>query len=217
MLDLLSPSRLEDLIQAYGLWVLFAAVMLESMGVPMPGETALVTTAIFAGTTHRIGIVPVVATAAAAAIVGDNIGYLIGRSLGLRLLVRYGRYIRLDDARLRVGEYLFMRHGGKIVFFGRFVAFLRTFAAVLAGANRMHWSHFLVMNALGGICWACLFGGGAYLFGEKIKLATGPIALLLSIAAVVLIAAGILFFRKHEKELEERARVLLPAHRRQAP
>jgi membrane protein DedA with SNARE-associated domain len=215
MLDLLSPSRLQDLIQAYGLWILFAAVMLESMGVPMPGETALVTTAVYAGTTHRIGIVPVVAAAAAAAIVGDNIGYLIGRLLGFRLLVRYGRYIGLGEPRLKVGEYLFMRHGGKIVFFGRFVAFLRAFAAVLAGANRMHWSYFLIMNALGGICWASLIGGGAYLFGEKIRLATGPMGLLLSIVAIVLIGAGILFFRKHEKELEERAMTSLPTHRRQ--
>src|SRR5260370_1776147 len=101
--------------------------------------------------------------------IGDNIGYLIGRSIGVRLVVRYGRYVRLNEPRLKVGQYLFLRHGGKIVFFGRFVAFLRTFAALLAGVNRMSWPHFLIMNALGGICWASLFGGGAYLFGEQMK------------------------------------------------
>jgi membrane protein DedA with SNARE-associated domain len=177
MFDFLSPAWIQDLIQAYGLWMLFAVVMLESMGVPMPGETALVTAALYAGTTHQIGILPVVIVAAMAAVVGDNIGYLIGRSVGLRLLLRYGKYVRLDEARLMVGQYLFLRHGGKIVFFGRFVAFLRTFSALLAGANRMHSSHFLIMNALGGICWASLFGSGAYLFGEKIKLVAGPISL----------------------------------------
>lgn len=211
MMDMLSSGSLQDLFQTYGLWVLFAVVMLESMGVPMPGETALITAALYAGTTHGIGILPVIIVAATAAIVGDNIGYLIGRSIGLRLLVRYGRYVRLDEARLKVGQYLFLRHGGKIVFFGRFVAFLRAFAALLAGANRMPWPHFLLMNALGGICWATLFGGAAYLFGEKIKLVAGPIGLVILICAIGLVVAGMVFLRRHEKELEERASAALAA------
>ncbi|MGL4289899.1 MAG: DedA family protein [Phreatobacter sp.] len=213
MLDILSPGSTQDLIQAYGLWVLFAVVMLESMGVPMPGETALVTAALYAGTTHRIGILPVIAVAAAAAILGDNIGYLIGRSIGLRLIERYGKYVRLDQARLKIGQYLFLRHGGKIVFFGRFVAFLRAFAALLAGTNRMPWPHFLVMNALGGIGWAALFGGAAYLFGEKIKLVAGPISLLILACAAGLVVAGLVFLRRHEKELEERASAALASER----
>jgi membrane protein DedA with SNARE-associated domain len=212
MSDILSPAWIQTLIQAYGLWVLFAVVMLESTGVPMPGETALVTTALFAGSTHQIGILPVVIVATAAAIVGDNIGYLIGRTIGLRLIVRYGRYVRLNETRLKVGQYLFLRHGGKIVFFGRFVAFLRTFAALLAGANRMPWPHFLIMNALGGLCWASLVGAGAYMFGEKIKLIEGPISLLLLVVAISLTMAGIFFFRHHEKELEERATAAFPDH-----
>jgi membrane protein DedA with SNARE-associated domain len=163
------------LFHTYGLWVLFALVMLESMGIPLPGETALVTAALYAGSTHQIGIAWVVLVAALAAILGDNIGYLIGRSIGIRLVARYGRYVRLDEPRLKVGQYLFLRHGGKIVFFGRFVAFLRAYAALLAGVNRMSWPHFLLMNALGGICWAALFGGGAYLFGAQVKRVTGPV------------------------------------------
>ena len=209
-MDALSPTWMHDLIQAYGLWVLFIVVTLESMGVPMPGETALVTTALYAGSTHQIDIISVVLVAAAGAIIGDNIGYLIGRSIQLRLLVRYGRYIRLDQARLKVGQYLFRRHGGKIVFFGRFVAFLRTFAAVLAGANRMPWPHFLLMNALGGLCWASIFGGGAYLFGEQIARVAGPVSFLLLVVAIGLVAAGIVFFRRHERELEQRAEAALP-------
>jgi membrane protein DedA with SNARE-associated domain len=217
LFEILSPTWIQDLIQAYGLWVLFAVVMFESMGIPMPGETALVTAALYAGSTHQIGILPVVIVAATAAVAGDNIGYLIGRSIGLRLIVRYGRYIHLNEARLRVGEYLFLRHGGKIVFFGRFVAFLRAFAAVLAGANRMRWPHFLIMNGLGGICWAVLFGGGAYLFGETITQVAGPIGLLLLIAAIGLAVAGVIFFRHHEKELEERASTALQVPRSSAP
>lgn len=168
-MDVLSPTWIHGLIQTYGLWVLFTLVMLESMGIPLPGETALVTAALYAGSTHQIGVAWVVLVAAMAAIMGDNIGYFVGRSIGVRLVARYGRYVRLDESRLKVGQYLFLRHGGKIVFFGRFVALLRTYAALLAGVNRMSWPHFLIMNALGGICWALLFGGGAYLFGSQVK------------------------------------------------
>jgi membrane protein DedA with SNARE-associated domain len=200
----------EHLIETYGLWALFTVVMLESMGVPLPGESALITAALYAGSTHRIDIFQVILVAAAAAIIGDNIGYLVGRSIGVRLLVRYGRYLRLDAKRLKLGQYLFMRHGGKIVFFGRFVAILRTFAAFLAGANLMRWPRFLFMNALGGICWASLFGGGAYLFGEQINRVAGPLRLLFVIAAVGAAAAGILFVRRYERQLERQAEEAIP-------
>jgi len=209
-MDILSAAWIQDLIQTYGLWVLFGAVMLESMGVPMPGETAVVTAAIYAGSTHQISVTSVVLVAATAAIIGDNIGYLIGRSIGIRLLARYGKYIRLNEARLKVGQYLFLRHGGKIVYFGRFVALLRAYAALLAGANRMNWPHFLIANALGGLCWATLFGGGAYLFGEQMKRVAGPVSVLLLVSAIGLVAAGIAFFRHHEKALEQRAAVAFP-------
>jgi membrane protein DedA with SNARE-associated domain len=200
----------EHLIESYGLWALFAVVMLESVGVPLPGESALITAALYAGSTHRIDIFRVILVTAAAAIIGDNIGYLLGRSIGVRLLVRYGHYLRLDAKRLKLGQYLFMRHGGKIVFFGRFVAILRTFAAFLAGANLMRWPRFLVMNALGGTCWAALFGGGAYLFGEQINRVAGPLRLLFLVAAVGAAAAGIVFVRRYERQLEQRAEEAIP-------
>jgi membrane protein DedA with SNARE-associated domain len=208
--DVVSPILIEHLIQTYGLWALFTAVMLESIGFPVPGETSLVTAALYAGSTHQIDIVRVVLVATAAAIIGDNIGYLIGRSIGIRLLVRCGRYIRLDQKRLKVGQYLFLQHGGKIVFFGRFVAILRTFAAFLAGVNLMSWPRFLMMNALGGICWASLFGGGAYVFGERINSVAGPFRLLLLLLAVVAAAMGVIFFQRYEKELEQRAEAAIP-------
>lgn len=210
MPELLSPAFLHHLIHTYGLWVLFVVVMAESMGVPMPGETVLVSAALYAGATHGLNLVHVIAVAAAGAIIGDNIGYLIGHTIGLKLLTKYGRYIRLDEGRLKVGQYLFLKHGGKIVFFGRFVAFLRAFAAVLAGVNRMSWPHFLLMNAAGGICWATLFGCGAYFFGERIKAVAGPLSLAFLLIALVAVAAGFVFFRHHEKELELRARAALP-------
>jgi membrane protein DedA with SNARE-associated domain len=208
--DVASPTFIEHLIQAYGVWALFTLVMLESIGVPVPGETALVTAALYAGSTHQLDIVRIVSVAAAAAIIGDNIGYLIGRSIGIRLLVRYGRHLRLDQKRLKVGQYLFLRHGGKIVFFGRFVAILRTFAAFLAGVNLMSWPRFLMMNALGGICWAFLFGGGAYVFGDQINRVAGPVRLVLLLVAAVAVAAAFIFFRRYETELEQRAEAAIP-------
>src|SRR5205085_12625073 len=113
-MDFLSPGALAGLIPTYGLWLLFAVVMLESAGVPLPGETALVATAIYAGSTHHLGIGSAVAVAGAAAIVGDNLGYTAGRLIGVRLLARYGRYLLLTGARLKVGQYMFMLHGGTI-------------------------------------------------------------------------------------------------------
>jgi len=203
--DVLSPTSIQDLIQAYGLWVLFTVVMLESMGIPMPGETALVTAALYAGSTHQISIASVVLVAATAAMIGDNIGYLIGRSIGIRLVVRYGRYVRLNESRLKIGRFLFLRHGGKIVLIARLIAVLRVLAPLLAGVNRMRWRYFFLMNAIGGICWASLFGGGAYLFGEEINRVTGPVRFLLLVIAVGFVIMGILFFRHRERELEQRA------------
>jgi membrane protein DedA with SNARE-associated domain len=204
-----SLTGLQDLLHVYGLWAVFALIMLESMGVPLPGEASLVAAALYAGSIHRIEITSVIMVATLAAIVGDNVGYLIGRTIGLPLIIKYGKYVRLDEARLRVGQYLFLKHGGKIVFFGRFVAFLRVFAALLAGVNRMPWSHFLLMNALGGLGWASLFGGGAYFFGERIKSIEGPIGIILLFIAVCLAIAAILFFKKNEREMEIRANAAL--------
>ena len=134
-MELLSEPTLEALCQAYGLYAVFAFIALESMGVPLPGETILIVAGIYAGATRRIDILSVIGIAASAAIIGDNIGYLVGRSVGQASLRKYGRHIGLDERRIKIGQYLFLRQGGKIVFFGRFVAVLRAFAALLAGVG----------------------------------------------------------------------------------
>lgn len=199
-----------DWIAAYGVIVVFIVVMLESAGVPMPGETALVTAAIYAGTTHRIDISALIAAAAAAAVIGDNIGYWVGRRFGFSFLLRYGRYVHLTHPRLKMGQYLFLRHGGKIVFFGRFVAFLRTFAALLAGVNLYQWRSFMLFNGLGGVCWALVFGLGGYLLGRSIENFTRPVAIAGIAAAVIGFAAGALFFRRYEKQWMLEAERALP-------
>lgn len=203
----LSP---EALIAAWGLWALMALVMLESIGLPVPGETALVTAALYAGATRNLDIASVIATAAGAAIVGDNIGYLVGRRLGLPLALRFGPRIGLDEPRLKLGRYLFHRHGGTIVFLGRFVALLRTLAAVLAGINAMPWPRFLVANAAGAVGWAVLVGGGGWLFGHELAAASRPLRIALVVVAVVGIAVCLLLARRHEQRLIARAEAALP-------
>jgi membrane protein DedA with SNARE-associated domain len=113
------------LIMKYGSLAVAGVVCLESMGLPLPGEAILIAAAIYAGKTGELSIFQVIAAASAGAIVGDNIGYWIGREIGFRLLVRYGAVVGLTEPRIKVGQYLFQRHGGKIVFFGRFVASLQ--------------------------------------------------------------------------------------------
>ena len=151
--------HLQHVVATYGYLAVFVIVALESAGIPMPGETVLVTAAIFAAS-GTLKIYWVIGAAAAGAIIGDNCGYWIGRELGFPLIYRFGHYIRLDEKRLKVGQYLFLKHGGKIIFFGRFVAVLRAFAAFLAGVNRYNWEEFFLYNAAGGIVWASIFGAG---------------------------------------------------------
>src|ERR1700724_2024650 len=167
MLNFLARN-LDSLLASYGYLAVFIFVGVESIGVPVPGETMLVTAAIYAGTTGRLSIVGVIIASSAGAIVGDNIGYVIGRTGGYRLLKRYGRYIRLEENRLRLGQYLFHKHGSKVVFFGRFVSVLRLFSRFLAGVDRMHWRRFLIFNAAGGVILATLYGAAPFPLGQQV-------------------------------------------------
>jgi membrane protein DedA with SNARE-associated domain len=170
----------------------------------------LITAAIYAGNTHRLNIILVIAAAAAGAIAGDNLGYAIGHWGGYRLVRRYGRLIRLHEGRLKLGQYLFRKHGGKVVFFGRFVSVLRAYAAFLAGTNRMPWRRFLVFNAAGGIIWATVFGTGAYLLGQQISRLSQTSAIVLGIVAVMVIVAFFVFLRRNEERLMAEAEAAIP-------
>src|SRR6266567_1599898 len=142
----LATSELTHFLTAYGYWAVLFFVAIESSGIPFPGETMLLVAAIYAGTTHRLAIPLVIAAATLGAILGDNIGYWVGREGGYRLLRRYGHYLHIDERRVKLGQYLFRKHGGKVVFFGRFIAVLRAWAAFLAGTNRMPWGSFLLFT-----------------------------------------------------------------------
>lgn len=137
----------------------------EASGIPLPGETALIAASVLASA-GELSIETVIAVAAAAAIVGDNFGYVIGKRVGRRLLTRPGRGYERRMAALRRGEEVFARHGPKAVFFGRWIAGLRIWASWLAGMTHMRWPSFLLWNALGGIGWALCFGLIGYFGGE---------------------------------------------------
>jgi membrane protein DedA with SNARE-associated domain len=202
--------NLDTALATYGYLAVFFFVGIESLGIPVPGETMLVTAAIYAGTTGRLSIFWVIVASSAGAILGDNIGYVIGRTGGYRLLKRYGRYIRLEENRLRLGQYLFHKHGPKVVFFGRFVSVLRIFAAFLAGVNHMHWRRFLIFNAAGGIIWSTIYGIAAYLLGQQLLRLSGPVDAALAVAGVMVIIAVIVFLRRNEARLQREADAAMP-------
>ena len=198
------------LIAHWGYLALFALVAAESLGVPLPGETALITAAIYAGHTHRLNPWLIFLVASAAAIIGDNIGYWIGDKGGYRLARRYGHKVRLDEQKLKIARYLFDRHGAKVVFFGRFVSVLRTYAAFLAGTSKMRWRKFLPANAAGGIVWAAIYTFTAYLAGQALQKASGVIDWVLIGAAVVAIVAAIVLIRRQTGKLAARAEAAYP-------
>ena len=197
-------------VSQYGYWAVFFFVMIESTGIPAPGEAALVSVAAFAGVTHQLDIVWIVAAAAGGAIVGDNFGYLIGRKLGFPIVLKHGKAVGLNEGRLKLGQYLFGRYGGAIVFFGRFVAVLRAAAAILAGVNCMPWQRFVAFNAAGGIAWAALFGFGTYAFGAAMLHKSGKISLIFLAVALVLFVAGFILIARQEKRLIAKAELAMP-------
>jgi membrane protein DedA with SNARE-associated domain len=203
-------SALDDLLSNFGYLAVFALIAIESLGIPAPGETMLVTAAVYAGATGNLLIEGVIAAAAAGAIIGDNIGYAIGRKGGYRLLLRHGHKLRIKESHLKVARYVFDRHGGKVVFFGRFVAILRTYAAFLAGVGQMEWKRFLACNAAGGIVWATIFGLLGY-FGQKAfeKLST-PINIALGALGIVAIVVFTIVLRRRTERLADVAEQAYP-------
>jgi membrane protein DedA with SNARE-associated domain len=205
-----SGSALTHLIAVYGYWAVLVFVFIESMGIPFPGETMLILASIYAGSTHQLNIVFVIVAAAAGAILGDNTGYAVGRYGGYRLLRRYGHYIRLNERELKLGQYLFMKHGGKVVFFGRFVSVLRAWAAFLAGVDRMSWWKFGAFNATGGILWATIYGVAAYILGKNIHRFAGPVGIVIGALAAVIIVGFLIYLGRNYSRLADEAERALP-------
>jgi membrane protein DedA with SNARE-associated domain len=191
----LSPDHL---LHAYGYAAVFAAPLIESTGIPFPGETILLVAAVYAATTGRLSVVGVVAAAAAGAILGDNVGYGLGRLFGHRLLVRFGGWVRLTPERLVLLHRFFEQRGPLAVFAARFIAVLRTFGAIMAGAAEMRYRTFLLFNALGGAAWATAYGLLGFELGRAYDRLGGALTWVgvgAGIALLVLAVGGLIVAR----------------------
>jgi len=192
-------------IETYGLIILFGLVAMESAGIPLPGETALIAASVLAAQGH-FAIEWVIVVAALGAIVGDNIGYWLGREGGLRLLGRWGWSRRLRDRYIPFAQRFFDRHGGKTIFIARFIAVLRVAGAWMAGIARMPWRRFLLWNAAGGICWATLVGLVSYYLGNAAAHAIqrwGLIGGAVAVGLAILIFIGMHYLTRRVTEEEE--------------
>jgi len=188
------PAWLTDLFARYGYFVVFFGVLLENAGVPVPGETILLAGSALARFGH-LSIFWVISIAIAGAVLGDNVGFFIGRRGGRRLLERHGRLLGLTKARLDQFDAFFARHGAKTVFVARFVTGLRVVGAVLAGASTLEWGRFIVFNATGALAWATTFGAVGYALGyswETIERWIGHLGLVLLVVLgiVVVLVVG---------------------------
>lgn len=201
---------LDSILSTYGYFAVLVFVLIETSGIPFPGETMLVLAGAFAGSTHKLSIYWVIAAAIAGAIIGDNVGFWVGRWGGMRLLKKYGHVVHVQEADLKIGLYLFKRYGSVIVFLARWIPLLRMWGALLAGSMRFDWKRFLLFNALGGIAWATFYGVMAYFFGDLLRRVESTSFFGALGFAVFLI---VLFFfierRKHE-EWKQKAQEAFP-------
>lgn len=208
-MEALSQAQIMEVVQTYGLWAVFFIVMLESIGIPLPGELIVIVGATIASR-HNAPILPLIATAATAAIIGDNIGYSIGRKLGKPLMLHHGWRIGLSASDLKVGQYLFQKYGAAVVFLGRFTPLLRILAAFLAGANSLDWRKFFLANAAGAILWAGTVASAAYWFGQKLHEAHGPMSMIMILAGVLLLVASFVYLKRNGARLAVEAEAAFP-------
>jgi membrane protein DedA with SNARE-associated domain len=199
-------ASITDVAQHVGYPLMFLLIMAESSGLPVPGETALITAAVLASQ-GRLHIELVIPLAALAAIIGDNIGYLIGRKGGRWLLERPGWFQAQRRQTLSSGEIFFAKHGPKAVFFGRFVLGLRVWASWLAGATRMHWRSFFFWNACGGIVWATAVGLIGYFLGHAAGNAIQTFGLFGLVGVLVVIIGAVTAHRRHARRTEVREEI----------
>ena len=203
------PS-IAHLIHAYGLLVVAGVVGAEGIGIPLPGETALIIASVIAGSKHELNIVEVILVAAGASVVGRIIGYAIGRNFGYWLLLRYGGYVGITETRIKLGQYLFLRHGGKIIVIAQFIPVLRTLAGILAGANRMPRYPFMVTNIVGASLWAAFFGIAAYTLGRQVERLAGSVVFVCGLGVLVALFLAANFVKGHEAQLAAEAERALP-------
>lgn len=203
--------HLTRFVAAYGAAVVGGMIGLECICIPVPGETVLVSAAVYAGRTHGIDIWSIFLLGTLGAVLGNFLAFGIGARYGYRLLSRYGGYVHLTQARLKIGQYLFFLHGGKFIVFARFVPVLRSYAGILAGANRMPASRFILPNIVGGIAWVGLECACAYYLGGELRRFAAWVGVALGGCVLLALAALTIFLRRFEERLLLAAEKTLPA------
>jgi membrane protein DedA with SNARE-associated domain len=193
--------ELAHILSLYGVWVVAAFILLETVGFPVPAEAALMAAAVFAATTHHLDISSLIVVSIVAAIVGNAVGFWIGRRYGARLLTRYGNLVGLTADRIRIGEWLFLRYGGVFVFAARFLPFLRNMAAVLAGANRMPAHRFHFAAAAAAVAWVLFYALASYHLGRTFADLAAPAAIVLGLVAATVVFGVPALILRYEKRL----------------
>jgi membrane protein DedA with SNARE-associated domain len=192
--------HLDHLLHLYGYPIITLMLAIECAGILVPGETLMLAAALLASHGH-MNIWLVVASAAAGAVIGNIGGFTIGRALGHKLIVKHGSRIGLTPDRMALGRYLFACHGGKMIFFGRFGTFLRSFCPVLAGANDMRWRPFLKWTLLGAVAWPAVHCFTIYLLGNAAKRLSGPASIAFGITALAGIVTVLWLAKRSESRL----------------
>ncbi|MEO7040504.1 MAG: DedA family protein [Gemmatimonadaceae bacterium] len=191
---------LKHLIDQYGYALVVGLVLAEGVGLPLPGETALVTAAAFAAQSHRLSIVGVILASIVGATAGGCGGYWIGSAGGLPFLQHHGRHIGITKERIARARTFFTEHGPKAVFAARFIAILRTFAGILAGVTKMRFGVFFLWNALGAIVWSVLFGALGYEFGNNLPWLEHVIGRTSLIALAVVVIVGLIVWHRRKRK-----------------
>jgi membrane protein DedA with SNARE-associated domain len=199
----IGPHQLLQFFVEYGYLAVVVAVLVDSFGLPIPGEITVILASVYSVGAHRLSIVLVVGAAALGAVVGDNITYSLGRWGGYPLLERYGKFLHLGPRRLRLARYLYERYGGHLVFAGRFIPILHIWSAVLAGVSLMNRPRFMATNAAGAVGWAALLGLAGYTFGDAAIHLGGALAGLGAPLALVIVALILLWVHHNERKWME--------------
>jgi membrane protein DedA with SNARE-associated domain len=202
--------ELAQIVSIYGVWLVAAFIALESVGVPVPAEAALIAAGFFAARTHGLNIWFLITAGIFAAILGDIVGFWIGRKFGYQLLNRYGCRFGLTEGRLRIAQWLFVQYGGRFVFIARFLPFLRNVAAVLAGTNSMAQHSFYFASATAAAAWIMCYGLAAYSFGEAFTDLASPAAVFLGLAGAAIVLAVPALILRYEKHLLAKTKRGLP-------
>ena len=199
------------LISTYGVFLIAAAIAIECMAIPLvPGEAVMIAAAVYAGTTHQLSIVSVIAAGLVGAVVGNIAGYVLGREFGYRLLVRYGGKVGMSESRIKIARYLFRQYGGRVVIVARFITVLRSIAGILAGANHMSWPPFLMATLIGGVAWTVVYALAGYYLGDRMHHLAGPAGAVIAVAVLAAVAFVARAIGRREEQLRAAAEEAYP-------